>query len=569
MTKLTLSDVTNLQNEGSAVLTMHNNNVATVAAVENTISRDGSSPNQMAADLDMNSHKVINTANATAAGDAVSLGYLGNNAVLYSSAQTLTVNQKAQARDNIGASATAGAGGGGTGVSTFNGRNGIVVSVSGDYTGTQITNTPAGQIAATNVQAAINELDTEKVASNSPALTGVPTAPTAAADTNSTQIATTAYADTIKALKANIASPTFTGVPAAPTAAPGTNTTQLATTAFTTAAIAATSAPTSYDNGFVNGTLAVSASASALTIAIQTLAGANPSAGDPVTVMFRNVTGTTGNYVPIALTGATSFTISSGSTLGVTSATAFRVWIVAFNDGGTFRLGVINCSQVNTSVSTGFHFIYPLMDGIESATSEGGAGAADNAAVIYSSATVTSKAMRILGYAEWGASGLVTAGAWTTTNLSAVQLMSATVKLPGAIVQDRGMVTATQTSTSGATFIITAATLAITPRAACNPLKITSSGTLYAQATGIGVTGSGFASLFRTSNANPIGIMMQAFNTAGDVISACHMRGMDLPNTTSSTTYSVYISHTTGIATYYPIAGSGRNADLNIQELMG
>lgn len=38
------------------------------------------------------------------------------------------------------------------------------------------------------------------------------------------------------ALKANIASPTFTGVPAAPTAAAATNTTQLATTAFVTTA---------------------------------------------------------------------------------------------------------------------------------------------------------------------------------------------------------------------------------------------------------------------------------------------------------------------------------------------
>jgi hypothetical protein len=38
------------------------------------------------------------------------------------------------------------------------------------------------------------------------------------------------------ALKANIASPNLTGVPTAPTAAAGTNTTQLATTAFVTTA---------------------------------------------------------------------------------------------------------------------------------------------------------------------------------------------------------------------------------------------------------------------------------------------------------------------------------------------
>lgn len=51
----------------------------------------------------------------------------------------------------------------------------------------------------------------------SPAFTGVPTAPTAAPATNTTQLATTAYADAIAALKANIASPTFTGTATSPT----------------------------------------------------------------------------------------------------------------------------------------------------------------------------------------------------------------------------------------------------------------------------------------------------------------------------------------------------------------
>lgn len=41
-------------------------------------------------------------------------------------------------------------------------RTGAVVAQSGDYTATQVTNTPAGNIAATTVQAALNELDTEK-----------------------------------------------------------------------------------------------------------------------------------------------------------------------------------------------------------------------------------------------------------------------------------------------------------------------------------------------------------------------------------------------------------------------
>jgi hypothetical protein len=62
-------------------------------------------------------------------------------------------------------------------------------------TATEVVNTPAGGIAATNVQTAVNELDTEKAPLASPALTGSPTAPTQTPSTNNTTIATTAYAD--------------------------------------------------------------------------------------------------------------------------------------------------------------------------------------------------------------------------------------------------------------------------------------------------------------------------------------------------------------------------------------
>ena len=73
----------------------------------------------------------------------------------------------------------------------------------------------------------------------SPAFTGVPTMPTAAPGTNTTQGASTAFVEAARvilvaadALKAPLASPPLTGTPTAPTAATGTNTTQLATTAF-------------------------------------------------------------------------------------------------------------------------------------------------------------------------------------------------------------------------------------------------------------------------------------------------------------------------------------------------
>ncbi|MIC49155.1 phage tail protein [Escherichia coli] len=108
----------------------------------------------------------------------------------------------------------------------------------------------------------------------SPALTGTPTAPTATAGNNSTQLANTAFVqaalvaviggapstlDTLKeiatainndpnfsatinnalALKAPLASPAMTGTPTAPTAEQTVNNTQIATTAFVKSAIAA------------------------------------------------------------------------------------------------------------------------------------------------------------------------------------------------------------------------------------------------------------------------------------------------------------------------------------------
>jgi hypothetical protein len=49
-------------------------------------------------------------------------------------------------------------------VASVFGRNGNIVAASGDYTASQVTNVPAGGIVATTVQAAIDELDTEKLA---------------------------------------------------------------------------------------------------------------------------------------------------------------------------------------------------------------------------------------------------------------------------------------------------------------------------------------------------------------------------------------------------------------------
>jgi hypothetical protein len=116
--------------------------------------------------------------------------------------------------------------------------------------------TAASNTTIAIAQSAVTNLTTDlsaKAALNSPTFTGTPAAPTAAAGTNTTQLATTAFVTTADNLKANLESPTFTGTPAAPTAAARTNTTQLATTAFVYKAVN----EVSFDTKTASYTLAV------------------------------------------------------------------------------------------------------------------------------------------------------------------------------------------------------------------------------------------------------------------------------------------------------------------------
>jgi hypothetical protein len=70
----------------------------------------------------------------------------------------------------------------------------------------------------------------------SPTFTGVPAAPTASANTNTTQVATTAFVMTEVGDYAPLASPALTGNPVAPTQSSGNNSTRIATTAYADAA---------------------------------------------------------------------------------------------------------------------------------------------------------------------------------------------------------------------------------------------------------------------------------------------------------------------------------------------
>ena len=81
MAKLTLTDVT----AGfDYTVTDAANNALVEAAVENTLSRDGTAPNTMSADLDLNSNKVTNLTDGTNNQDAISLAQLNAASVVAS-----------------------------------------------------------------------------------------------------------------------------------------------------------------------------------------------------------------------------------------------------------------------------------------------------------------------------------------------------------------------------------------------------------------------------------------------------------------------------------------------------
>ena len=297
-----------------------------------------------------------------------------------------------------------------------------------------------------------------------------------------------------------------------------------------------------------NFSIVTSRAANAETIAIKTAAGADPSAADPVRIAFRNADPTLGDYSILQVTAPANLTISAGSTLGATNSTAFRLWLVSFNDAGVFRLAIIKCA-----LSDG---IFGLQDdAIESSTAEGGAGAADSAGVFYTDAPVADRAMRVLGYLEYT---LTTAGTWNAAP-SLISIYSHGDRLPGETVQVRhsqtGAFAASFTTiphddtipqnTEGVEFMAQT----ITPKSRINILEVHHIGQYNnsVQATVI-------VALFQDNNAD-------AFAAAGAMDGANYQRNINIRHsrvagTTSPTTFKVRAGGSSGTVHFNASAGT-------------
>jgi hypothetical protein len=108
MAKVTLDSIFNLQNEVSATNVINENNVRVAAAIENTLSRNGTAPNSMNAVLDMNNNRIINLPEPTEATDPVRLqditgldSIIGED-YLRKDAKLSDLTDIPEARDNLG-----------------------------------------------------------------------------------------------------------------------------------------------------------------------------------------------------------------------------------------------------------------------------------------------------------------------------------------------------------------------------------------------------------------------------------------------------------------------------------
>src|SRR6266404_1209280 len=299
-----------------------------------------------------------------------------------------------------------------------------------------------------------------------------------------------------------------------------------------------TAAAVAFGVGMLNGTLVASVAGNALTIAVKTLAGNNPSSSDPVFFLFRDASA---GYAVIEQTAALSISVPSGATLGTVNGQANRIWVGVFNNGGTAVLGVYN-SISGTNIL--------CWDETSPANGTGITGSSTSPQVWYAASTLSSVVFRILGYVE---STQTTAGTWATSPTK-VQLFGPGVKRSGDTVQEVTNLTGSNASTSSATFVaLTGANATINIQSAVNLIMAKASGQTNTTISG-GASNSATSKLSRgtTNNTNLFG------NSSGSGVGGTTWTsdtflfecfGYDLPNTVGGVTYSLQGAQSGGTST--------------------
>ena len=327
-----------------------------------------------------------------------------------------------------------------------------------------------------------------------------------------------------------------------------------------------------------NVAISAGVATNALTVSLKTAAGDDPSGSDLCRISFRNPTLTTGTYNRRTVSSAKSVVISNGSTLGAKASQYLRLWVVAIDAesasaGAGVELALWNAvNAVDTSVVS---YTSVNEGAVYTTTAEGGAGAADSAATLYSTTARSSVPVRILGYVEVQ---IGTSGAWSNSP-TVVQVLGPGVHQCGDVVQEQvsldgayavGTTTMSKDDTipqssAGVQFM----TRAITPLSRANILEIEHVGN-YAQSTNVAM----LCALFQDSTAGALaawfgGIM----GGAPQIHTSLAARHRMVAATTSSTTFKIRAGLESAGSTYFNglsgarIFGSVAQSSLVVREI--
>jgi hypothetical protein len=91
MSKVTLNDVVTFQNDQTAANIVNTNSATIETAFDNTLSRDGTSPNQMGANLDMNSNRILNLPAPASSSEPLRFGDVNPTGLVYSAGTNIGI----------------------------------------------------------------------------------------------------------------------------------------------------------------------------------------------------------------------------------------------------------------------------------------------------------------------------------------------------------------------------------------------------------------------------------------------------------------------------------------------
>ena len=402
-----------------------------------------------------------------------------------------------------------------------------------------ITSTPAGNIAATTVQAALNELDAEKTQITTLAAVG---GAALVGNTASGTIAATTVQAALNELdteKAALAGAAFTGAVSVPDAvydATGWN---------GSVEVPTKNAVRDKIESLVSTDkiqpITATAAAGALTITLL-----------PTTLDYRSATLGSGAVTTVSNAANITTVISSGSTAGGTSGVPLRLVILAINVAGVSEVAWTNLAGGINLDETG----------VITTVAEGGAGAADSANVIYLTTARAGVAYRVVGFLDVTN---VTAGTWlapTTIQGAGGQALTATPIATKTINDTTDIVLVGASTTAqnlvGAAFsanIPLSGNIALTSFAG----RILNNGAATAHLTVFGIRIATVNYWFAAGNIAPTTIISSYFNTGAVASTVTDYNGANQDSTVNAILQPILDIEAnaipTGLQTIQAIAG--------------